>query len=72
MRALHLASFRVREGRGGGGLKGRRVRWAKYGEGGGGGSGGMLPQIIWILTPHKCREMHFKLINEFLNYYTVT
>ena len=53
-----------------GGLKDKRVRWASYGEEG--GSGGMLPRIILILTPLKCREMHFKLINEFLNCYTVT
>ena len=53
-------------GGGAGGLKGKRVRWANYG--GRGGSGDVLPRIILILTPVKCREMHFKLINEFLNY----
>ena len=58
-------------GRGGGGLKGKQVRRANYRGGGGGESGGMLSRIILILTPLKCREMHYKLINGFLNYYNV-
>ena len=60
-------------GRGGGGKLERQT--SKMGQlrgGGGWGSRGMLPWIILILTPLKCREMHFELINEFLNYYTVT
>ena len=44
-RGATLASFQVGVG-GGGGLKGKQVRWANSGHGhggGGGGSGGMLP-----------------------------
>ena len=47
------------------------VTLLRKGGGGEGASGGMLPQIILILILLKCQEMHFKLINEFLNYYTV-
>ena len=67
-----MASFRIFFfWEGGGGGVGKQVRWANSEGGGGGASGGMLPQIILILISLKCQEMHFKLINEFLNYYTV-
>ena len=46
-----------------GGFEKQTSKMGQLQGGGGGESGDMLPRIILILTPLKCREMHFKLTN---------